>query len=636
MRYVKPDIEKKMSIISQKWLETHNIFQEIYDEILKGYKYLSGDQYEEKQKKWYERLRRPTRSFNIIFPVFNALIGDFILNNQRIKIYPRPGSDPRIAKLFTNILEYEDINNNVRTFFSQWAIPGLIKTGFARPYFGDEYDRYGSVIYEDVDELQVLYDVSARNPLLDDAKFMARSKLLSKEDILETVNSKQRKELRELLVNYEDNNIEPLDIDPHNQSLMDDEQFQDESNGRYRVIEWHEMKYETTEIVYDPETGHKENFTLEGRKADLFFKFNPNYKIRTSRERIKYIFTYIPAIMYPLSYKKADIQDKTYDFIPFTAYNYGPKAIYNFGIMRNARDVQDDYNSWSNMANTTMSKTLDPGHKYKEGAVLNENDIKNAGSMPGVNFIIDRNIDLNDAIRMNEITKAPFAPNEMAALRADMLQKITGFTPNLMGVQESAHENATLFVQRVKQAKTSLAIIYNNFARSKARFYEKVIRLQQENYKTEKIFPIIGEMSDTQEEVIINQQFFGKVLNDITVGEYYIIPDDLERSPSARHIRFIQKSEVINVLLGMFGDAFPMTPGMAVAIMEWWLKESDLGDIDKLLQVFKTELQQQMEQSQQTGEFQAGMEQLGGLLELAKKKKELSELPMKNKNSAQR
>lgn len=619
-------VDIRFSRISEKWIEAHNAFQEVYEKIQDGYRYLSGDQYDELQRSWYERIRRPSRSFNNIFPMVNFLMGDFIQNDQKIKVYPRPGADPKIADILAKIVEHEDFHNSAKSFLTTWALAGIIRIGYACPKFTNKRDPNGCIEYENVDEFQVCFDPASRHPLLDDARFVSRSQFFEKEDILEFADRKDRNELKQLLVDRLDQSWEPT-LDIGNQGLIANELFLDEPAGLYRVIEWHEMVWEDVESVYDPETGYETMWTLEGKKADLFFKIHPQYKIRRSRRKRKKIITYIPSINYLLYERDSDIQDGTYDIVPFSAYPYGPKTVYNFGLIENARDIQDDLNSWANMANTTIAKVLDPGHKYLEGAVVNEEVIESFGSMPGVNFIIKNSFDVNSAIRQNEIPKVPFAPNEMTRERSEMLMKVLGFTPNLLGEQESAHENASLFAHRVKQAKTSLAIIYSNFSRSKVRFYEKVIRMIQENYVGERVFPVVSAKNDAPQEIIVNKVFLDKILNDITIGEFYIQADDMERNPSARNLRLLQKTEIIQSLMGLFGQSFPLTGEMIVALMDWWLKESDLGDTDKLIQIFAGAVQQtQQAQAQQAGE-QMAYQKAESLMNMAKIQNEMTELP---------
>ncbi len=112
------------------------------------------------------------------------------------------------------------------------------------------------------------------------------------------------------------------------------------------------------------------------------------------------------------------------------------------------------------------------------------------------------------------------------------------------------------------------------------------------------------------------------ILNDIRKGRYEIVADDMERNPTAKHLRFMQKSEVVQTVLSMFGNV-GIPPQAISLILQWWLGESDLGDVNEFIQAFTQVVQEgQAEQTDQMQRQQA-MQEVGSLLELAGKKQGL-------------
>ena len=513
-----------------------------------------------------------------------------------------------------------------------YAISGLIRMGFLKPEFSNELQIDGSVVLDSVDNCQILWDSTARSYFLDDAEYLAISKWLSKEKLL---NYFPNQGLEDLLIARQEN-VWQGQIDPNLDKLVTNNSFM--FKGKYRIIEWYEINWEDAEIIYDPDTGTYQNFTLEGIKRDLFFKIHPNYIVKRMKDKIKRRWIVIPALMKFLEYgKMTDIQDRSYDFVPFFPYSYGRYAHENFGIIKNAKDLQDDHNSWANMQNTHMAKVINPGHKYKKGALVNEKQIELYSSMPGVNYIVKTSEDIDKVIRQNEIPPLPYAPEKMAQERADQLRKITGFTPNLQGIQENAQENATLLVQRVKQAQKSLYIIYMNFQRSKKRIYDKVIRLMQENYTDQRVFVIFNPEKNKSKQIAINVLDGIQIFNRINLGKYETTIESLDRNPSARHMRFLQKTEVVQTILQMFGPSLPMSPILITYLLRFWLQESDLGDINEMLTAFENILGQQAASISDSMSKQQAIQTYGQLLELAKAKTSLFEeknKPKSNNNSA--
>lgn len=611
---------KRIVTITRCWLGEFNAFKNHYDEIEQGYDYLAGVQYDDNQLKWFETVRRPARVFNLIFPLFNQILGDFLLNDQKIHVYPLPGGEAKTADLFQDLLDHANLQNDSKSVLMQYALSGVVKMGYIFPRFSDEKELDGSLVFSHVDEFEVLFDSAATDYFLDDAQYLARSRWLTKSQILQYFQA-HAGELKQLLMDREDMSFWDR-LDPDSANLLANSQVSNEREGKYRIIEWHEKRFEEVEVAIDTMTGQSQIWSLEGKKADLFFKVNPNAKIIRRRDEVKTITEIIPGLNYFLSERKADLQDRTFDLIPFSAYNYGRRAIQNYGLFKNSVGPQDDFNSWQNQSNALINIAVNPGITYKPDALKNPKQVELYGNAPGTNYQIKSEYQIAESIRQNEGPKLPFAPAQLAGERGDLLQKITGITPNMMGVQETKQENASLFAQRVNQAKTALQVLYNNFSRSKRRMYNKCIQLMQENYDTTRYFLITQPETKEQKEIFVNVQIGEQVLNDIRTGRYQVIADDMERNPTAKQIRFLQKTEVVQTVLTMFA-AVPIPPDAIVIILDWWLSESDLGDIDKFIAAFAGVLSQQ--QAAQTDEMQkqSAMQDVGALLDLASKKNSL-------------
>lgn len=399
---------------SQMWLDAYTVFEPIYDQIEKGYKYLMGDQYTEERKKWYTRIKRPYRSFNHIFPIVNAIFGDFLLNDQRIKIYPLPGASPRIAKIIEDILDVINQENDHIFTLGRYALAGFIKQGFIRPEFNNERHTDGGIFFSQEDETDILWDPVARDYFLQDADWWARSRFIDKEELLNHY-PEHRENLKDLLVAREENGMAFTAFDQMNNTAFVDERY-----GRYRIIEFNYRRWEEIETV-TLQNGANYPFNLSGKKADLFLKLHPDAIIEKKRDLIKYTFTYIPSLMYVLEDKKASLQDRTWDLIPFFPFPYGKKATDFFGIVKNAAPLQDDLNSWANMGNAFMAKLLDPGTTRVERALVNEKQIKLASSIPGIDYIVKAGHRIDDAIKLNPVPNLPFAPEKITSIRTEQL-----------------------------------------------------------------------------------------------------------------------------------------------------------------------------------------------------------------------
>ena len=571
-----------------------NTFSTEFDEYEDGYNYLAGEQYEHDVKEWWKTQRRPVRAHNIIFPIFNRVLGEFLLNDEGMKVYPLPGGTQRIAYIFQQLIEHANEQNNNKYVLMNWALAGIIKRGFTYARFSNEKAVDGSLVFTNLDEFEVIFDHRAKDYFLDDAAYVIRSRWMDEETILNTW-PQHRSQLKELLADRERNEFWGA-IEADTSQMMNNRDFVNEREGKYRIVEFHEFEYKEAEVAYNPLTGQAEIFALEGKKADLYLKMNPDVRIITRpNQKIKKITTIIPGLNFLLDEKEADLQDGQYDIIPFSAYTYSKYVINNFGVFRNAKEPQDSYNEWQNESEALLKKTVDPGHIYDPARFQNPQDIENFGRMPGLNLKLNDGEDPNKAIKINEIPQLPFAADQKMQEEIELLWKITGVPANLQGMDQTKQENASLFAQRVNQAKISLQVLYHNWIRSKQRLNEKKIRLMQENYKTERYFLITSPDPNTgslkQEEIIINQRIGNMVINDISNGRYKVFIDEMERNPTAKALRFMQKMELAQILVQWYGPQ-AIDP-------EWLLGDSNLGDIDKLIQNIYASMQQMSEQGQQ-------------------------------------
>ncbi|MFQ5433612.1 MAG: hypothetical protein ACE5FD_01940, partial [Anaerolineae bacterium] len=166
---------------------------------------LAGEQFDKAQLKWFEQVRRPARVFNLIFPLFNSILGDFLLNDDKIRVYPLPGGDAQVAASFEDLLDHTNMQNDARSRLAEFALCGCVKMGFMFPRFSNEQELDGSLVFDGIDEFEVLFDSAATNYFLDDAEYMARSRWLSKRQILYHF-SHLKKELEPLLIDREDEN----------------------------------------------------------------------------------------------------------------------------------------------------------------------------------------------------------------------------------------------------------------------------------------------------------------------------------------------------------------------------------------------------------------------------------------------
>ena len=554
-----------------------------YDLYEQGYRFLAGKHYTDEQISWYELQRRPTYVWNLVFPIFNSMLGNFLLSQSKDRVYATTTQRPNTAEIFEDLLDNIMIQGGGKDEFSKAMFSGLIKRGWLYPRFSDERELEGSINLSAEDEFDFTFDPRARRYDLMDAVYMTRSRWLTT-DRITALWPNHRRELEESLRDVHDSKFLEAAADwLRNQAHHKD--WVDYKSGQYRVLEFHYRTIKPTEVVADTVTGNMEILRLSGKKRDLFLRANPTYRIVERTAPLIDVLTVVPAINFRLEKKEAEIQDGYFDYFPFSAYNYGMNTIENFGIIQNAVGPNKDFNDRRNRSLDIMNKIANAGTLAKPDQILNWGTVKQRSNEPGLIKEVEKNARLDDVWRREEAPSYPAGEGQLAQEEFQLLHRITGVTENYVGQTQSQQENASLFAYRVRQAEKSMFIIERNIRNWRRNVMNRVIKLIQKYYDTERVLLIHPPGKDPR-TIALNLQLGDQVVNDVTQGDYRILVSSEEQNPTAKYSRWLQKWEIAQILLN--------DPQLGADAMDWeWLfQEADLGEVDMLIQKIMNKLNQ--------------------------------------------
>lgn len=571
-----------------------NEFQGAFTEAEDAYNYLAGEQFTSEEKEWFRTNDRPVRAFNLIFPRINQLLGDFLLTNQKRKVYSLSGGNAQIAELIQKLLDQLYSTHEVRSELVMTALGGLTKFGYAYPRVSNEKKIDGSLVVGNVNEFEVMFDSRSQHPFLDDARYVIRFRKLDPDDIVNAW-SEHRTELKRVfgLMNNNDERLAYQEtLTNREQKLHYSSDMLDRFEGKYTVIEFHKMLWKRRPVFTDLLTGDSQVWPedLSEEKKEFFLRLHPVHKISERMVRIKQITTVIPAIKYMLEHYDAPLQDGKHDIIKFTFYPYGKKAIKDFGVYKNMKDPQDGFNEFNNKKDDVLLKLANPGHTYRPDLLENAEDVELYGSRPGQDYKVKpAATSLDQAIRTNDWGN-PEAALRLVQDSSDLIDKVSGMASNfLFGQTQTSNENATLFAQRVQQTQQAFQIGYTQWARFNQRLDNKSIKLMQLYYTEEKAMMITTPFNADPQRLIINQRIGQFVVNDIGVDEFESVVDDTNSTPTMRLLRFQLKTQLLDQLARWYG------PAIAQAIpIDWYLQDAiDLGDVQPLIESIQALMQSQ-------------------------------------------
>ncbi len=606
---------KRIARISDLFIQEYEVWSGIYDQIEEGYHFLAGEQYSEQRKKYYEAKRRPTNVFNMIFPIFNQVLGDFFLSDERMKTYPKAGGDPMVADAIESILDTIFLNTDAKDELGSMLLAGMNRMGCAYPRYSDEREIDGSVVVGEVDEFEILFDHRAMKRFAEDAGYLMRSRWMTREQILRSWPHHKSKLAG--ILEHKDEYLNSLDVSEEMSRNWTHRYFtqQHQKDDQYRIIEYHEKVYEETEVALNTETGESEILKLKGPKLDLFLKLHPEMDVVERRVQVKKVTEIIPALNYHLDHKDAELQDGKWDYIVFFPYHYGKMTHRGFGLLQNAIGPQKHLNDMENTNLDILNKQANVGPNLKPSEIENYEQFIQSGQEPGFALEFIKTANIQDAFQQRKAPQIPTGHKELSEKALDFLFKVTNAHFNFMGGSQTANENASLFAQRVRQASKNLVVADFNFRACKRRIAEKAIKLVQQNIPVPKLMLYYDRAF--VERTTPMQQFAlaDRILNDPILDEYKIGYDDLERNPTAKAVRFLEKLELTRLF------AIELQLGPASIDYDWLLADSDVGDIDQLKAKIELVLGAQMQEAQQAEAQQV----TNNILEMARKKQALED-----------
>jgi hypothetical protein len=604
----KQEKDQQLARISNAFLSEFDIWKSVYSEIEEGWNFLAGEQYTEEQKTYYRKKKRPTNVFNNYLPIFTQTIGMYLQTQSNLNVHPTRSGDPYAAARLEDVLNHFERDEDTIDELARAMIAGMVRIGWVGCDWSNEREIDGSMVVENIDEFDVMFDSRARHPRLRDAKYMMRSRWLDEDDILRLWPGK-RTELETVLRDKKDEGwIEEFEESERRDILSPEFNFR----GQLRALEFHEFMWEEARVATDKRTGESEIFQLSGKREQLYLQQNPNIEIIEVPAKVKKITECIPGLHFHLDSRNADVQDGRFDYIPYSAFALGRNTIDNFGLHRAIVGPQKQLNDMENVSLDIYNKQANVGNTLKPGAISNYREYKSYGREPGFDLEIEDNFPISDAVKERKPPTLPSAGLTMADRYKDWMHTTSNARANFMGDSETANENATLFNSRVKEAEKSGIFSIRGYQQMRRELARKQLAIVQQNLTLEKYFLITSSINDNQQEIMHNMGIGQQVLDTMKTGEYDVVVDNKATNPTERRLRFLEKRELLEKLI---------IPAFGAAGVPWrnLLEDADLGDIDDWIEQIEGLLAGQTEESEEEKAFQI----TDKVLELAGKKQAL-------------
>ena len=520
-----------------------------------------GYQWTTTEKQILEEELRPVLTMNLTKSSCDLIMG---MNEDTKVVFRSSPSEPGdafLAEVMNDITDWItetfDFEEEEDAALESAVICGR---GFVGIDFLPDPNRFGEIVMKEINipVNEIHFDPASRRPKLDDASYFVWDRWLTRSDFSMRWPKVSKKKLDEMVQSRSPWDAigaagadspahafeQPHDTDHQYENDYDNEldyDFYDRSRNMIRVVHLEYWDTFKRYFVFNPE---KKEFTeadsnpTKEQKIAFFEEFGEEITIETMMDKkIKWIIFAGDRILYdddsPLPYKGFSVE-------PILAYrDISQRTANHFGIVRLMKDPQKEVNKRWSQALNMINQQVQTGVYAETDAFVDkrqaEQSLKEAGSITWVN---------NGAltagkIKERDIPRFPDAIMQMEQFSQEMIKKITGINPDLLGQDRGRQEPGVVVKLRQQQGMTLLKPLFNSFNKAKKGLYKRQLAIVMEYMPDSQILRILGQnerYSIDKATGVITDQATGMTaeLRDVRNLEYNIISEQAPGQMSKR------------------------------------------------------------------------------------------------------
>jgi hypothetical protein len=524
--------------------------------------YYRGDQWDQNDLSALEAEGRPALTINTVLPTVNTVLGEQASRRADIQFKPRRGGDSEVAATLTKLYMQIADNNKMDWVEQQVFSDGLIMDG--RGYFDVRLDFSdhveGEIRITSKDPLDVLPDPDAKdyNPKTWNEVFETRWMTL--DEIEELYGKKKANDLQFIA---ENGNSFGRDSIEYEESRFGDTNATDDYTGHgpttndeyrnvkaLRVIERQHKRIARVDFYVDPITGDQRQIPEPWSPAKAK-KFAKKYGLSVVSKVIRKVRWTVTCDRIVLHDDWSPYKDFT--VIPFFAYFRRGKP---FGMVRNLLSPQEQLNKIASQELHIVNTTANSGWMIEAGSLvgLSADDLEEHGAETGLVLEYQRGTTPPAKIQPNTI---PTGLDRIGQKAADNIKSISGINDSMLGT-DSAEVSGVAIQAKQNRGVIMIQVPLDNLKKTRQILAEKILNLVQSFYTEQRIIQVTNEDDPLKprEPMVINEQTpEGKIINDLTLGEYDVIVATAPARDSFDEIQFAEAINLRNVGVQIPDDA---------------------------------------------------------------------------------
>jgi len=518
---------------------------------LKCDEYYRGDQWDPDDQAALESEGRPALTINTILPTVNTILGEQSTRRADIQFKPRRGGDQDVAHTLTKLYLQISDNNKLDWVEQQVFSDGLIMDGRGffdvRMDFSDHVE--GEIRITAKDPLDILIDPDAKDSDPKTWNEVFESKWMTLDEIEELYGKDKSDRL--LFVAENGMSFGPDSVE-YQETRFGDTASNDDYFGAgvpgdeeyrnvkaLRVIERQHKKIARVQCFVDPDTGDQRQAPDEWSDAKNK-KFAKQYNLTLISKVIR-------KIRWTVTCDQIVLHD---DWSPYNQFTVIPFFCYfrrgrPFGVVRNLLSPQEQLNKIASQELHIVNTTANSGWMVEAGSLvgMTADDLEEHGAETGLVLEYARGTQPPSKIQPNQI---PTGLDRIAMKAAANIKTISGVNDSMLGT-DSAEVSGIAIQAKQNRGAIMIQVPLDNLRKSRQYLAESILNLIQTFYTEQRVIQVTNEADPLKprEEMVINQETpEGRVINDLTLGEYDVI---VATAPARDSFDEIQFAEAINL-----------------------------------------------------------------------------------------
>lgn len=568
-------------------------------------KFYSGDQWDEADRRKLERQGRPAMTMNLTLPTINAMVGEFVNRQADFSFKPKRGAATETVAGQLTKLVMAICDANRTDFTEKQVVEDALITG--RGYFDVRLDFTDNILGEvrisKLHPREVIPDPTARDYDPSTWNEVMTTRWLSLDEIEALYGSEKARELANTgdLCGFGEDAIRWHDqpqFGTNQVGMYGATADQSREGGRtirqVRVIDRQYYRLSRAREFIDPVTGElrpvPENWN--DAKIQLYMQAKGlEIRARTVRR-----------VRWTVSAAHVTLWD---DWSPYPSFTVVPLFCYfrpgrPFGAVKNLRSPQEILNKVESQKLHVVNTTANSGWIVDAGALINMtvSELEERGAETGLVIEKAPNLVL-EKIQPNQVPTGLDRVGQMAAVA---VREISGVNMAMLG-QEPAEVSGVALQDKRLAGALQMQTIIENLRFSRLLLAQKILELVQRFYSEERVFYINGPDGDTEELIVNQMDAIGRLVNDLTVGEYDVVVGSMPARDNFDDSQFAQALQL--------REAGVMIPDHRVVQYSGLYRKAELVEEVKQITGFGEMTEEQMAIQQLTMQtMQAELEQL--------------------------